>query len=622
MAYSSSYGMPRWLNAVFWGNSVALSWMWGLGLFFSVQFTVQFGIWGLLSFAVPNALGLAIFGFVTQRIAWRKPGGESLAEFYAVWARPFRLIFFLYQLLAITLTVFAVIRYLWQPLGLQPAALYLPLTVLMVLAAGSLFGEECDIGRIKYSHAFFCGILLASVLALFVLLKPLPLALPEWEGAQSIMELKYWGYLVPICIGLILGPWLDLQQWQRAIQIHRERASISGSYAIGALFFFCMLLFHGFLAQWACGQGARDFVRTGIDKLDYAQDLLTRFIWNMSDYQPWVSIAYFTFLCVCILTTLDSGYVAIKWFMDSNASTSKNVIFSIIPVRLITSPALPFIFAGVFTIFAVVVKLELEYFMIFYATFFVGYAALGISRCFKEPPTGALPQTKMFCVGSLAVVICSYGYFQQVSIFQIIASLLPLSYVFWILLRPRDGAELDLTSVIKDEAAHLFQQVRRSEAAPRRVEASESDFRSDREELGGHFEEDNWFIHRFITTYADTNSVGNVYFGMYAMWVGKARELFFNKVLPEFDLDNTDYYILTRSFEHKFMREAKEFETITVKLRIGEYNRKFTTLEHCIYDSDMQVLGKGSQSLMFVSSADYKLIDIPQEVYTAFVKYT
>ena len=32
------------------------------------------------------------------------------------------------------------------------------------------------------------------------------------------------------------------------------------------------------------------------------------------------------------------------------------------------------------------------------------------------------------------------------------------------------------------------------------------------------------------------------------MWVGKTRELFFNKVLPRFNIKETPFYILTRSF--------------------------------------------------------------------------
>ncbi|MGA0854606.1 MAG: hypothetical protein ACO3RK_07310, partial [Luteolibacter sp.] len=98
----------RRINEFFWGNSVALAWMWGLGLFFSVQVTFMFGLKGLLCFAIPNAAGLMLFGFLTHILARRQAGGrESLAIFFEKFSKPFRLIFYLYQLLAIGLTVFA-----------------------------------------------------------------------------------------------------------------------------------------------------------------------------------------------------------------------------------------------------------------------------------------------------------------------------------------------------------------------------------------------------------------------------------------------------------------------------------------------------------------------------------
>ena len=102
----------RAINALLWGNSVAWAWMWGLGLFFSVQMTFMFGIQGLLLFAIPNATGLALFGFLTQIVANRHSGGqESLANFFDKFSKPFRLILYLYQILAITLTVFALTKY-------------------------------------------------------------------------------------------------------------------------------------------------------------------------------------------------------------------------------------------------------------------------------------------------------------------------------------------------------------------------------------------------------------------------------------------------------------------------------------------------------------------------------
>jgi len=143
----------------------------------------------------------------------------------------------------------------------------------------------------------------------------------------------------------------------------------------------------------------------------------------------------------------------------------------------------------------------------------------------------------------------------------------------------------------------------------------------DHHALGGHFE-DKWFVYSMIATYQDTNSVGNVYFGMYPMFVGKTRELFFNVAMPDFDLKTTKFFILTRSFEHKFVREAREFDTITVKIKVADFNRKFCTLEHQIFGSENELLGKGKQSLLFISSKDYSLLDIPPEIYTAFIKYT
>jgi hypothetical protein len=76
----------------------------GARLFFSVQYTTQFGLFGLLTFAIPNALGLLAFGLVTHHLARRDPGSESLARFFKTWSRPFRLVFFSTNP-AITLTI-------------------------------------------------------------------------------------------------------------------------------------------------------------------------------------------------------------------------------------------------------------------------------------------------------------------------------------------------------------------------------------------------------------------------------------------------------------------------------------------------------------------------------------
>ncbi len=613
-----SNSLPRLLNALLWGNTVALSWVWGLGLFFSVQFTVEFGLTGLLTFLIPNCLGLFLFGAVTDHIAKRNAGSESLAVFFGGWSRPFRLVFFLYQVIALSLTIFALIRYAWQPLGLKPDILYLPLTGLVILAAGILFGEEFSIRRIKYSHAAFLALILVCMAVIVM-----ELGTPYLRGLHrpSLLpshDMSFWGYVVPICIGFLIGPWLDLQQWQRAIQMRRENTSITLSYGIGALLFGAILLFHGVLALWAMEGGFVSLIHTGLAGYPYAESLLTRVFSSAGN--PWLLGAYLVFLGACILTTLDSGYIALRWFFQSNAAKSKNPIFALIPERLIISPIPTFLLCGIIAVAGAAIGIELEYFMIFFATFFVGYSVLSIGRAFMNGPVNEIPQVKMFCIGSLAVVIFSFGYFLHYPVFQILASLMPLGYVVWLLLKPivplvgeetaSEGGELDQVATAPAMVVPLTPVGTVLTPAP-----------TGTHDISGHFE-GKWFVHTFIATYADTNSVGNVYFGMYAMWVGKTRELFFNRVMPKFNLKDTPFYILTRSFEHKFIRETREFETVSVKIRVGDYNRKFVTLEHEIFDSAGNQLGKGSQTLLFVSSTDYKMLDIPQDVVSAFLSYT
>ncbi len=622
----------RWINALLWGNSVALAWMWGLGLFFSVQMTFMFGLQGLLLFAVPNALGLMIFGFLTQIVAKRHAGGkESLSLFFDKFSKPFRLIFYLYQILALTLTVFALTKYLFRPLELVSGpmtALYLCMVVFVVLAAGCLFGEEFGIQRIKFGHGVLGGLLIACVVAVLSSLHPLEPGFLQWQW--HAMQPDAWkgpglpGYAIPLMVGLLVGPWLDLQHWQRAIQIHRENTSIRASYVFGGVIFFLILLFHGCLAAWVMNKGGvAHYGNPGLDGFNYAHELVVQYI-NSLDARTkgLLPAAYYSFLAICTLTTLDSGYIALKWFLSTHLGGSQNVLVGMIPKRLLDSPIPSFLLVGAITLAGLWARLDLEYFMVFYASFFVGYASLAIARCFVPNSQQPLPQIRMFSLASISLVIFAFGYCTGANVLLILGSLLPPIYVIWLVFNT------DLLRVVTEKAGEVIEAA--SEIPGLRALSKTATLVAgshvvapqpqETHALSGYFE-GKWFVHSLIATYADTNSVGNIYFGMYGLYVGKARELFFNSVMPAFDLKTTKFLILTRSFEHKFVREAREFDTITVKIRVADFNRKFCTLEHQIFGSDNELLGKGKQSLLFVAAKDYSLLDIPSEVYTAFMPH-
>jgi acyl-CoA thioesterase FadM len=619
----------RWMNPWLWGNSVALAWMWGLGLFFSVQMTFMFGLQGLLLFAVPNAFGLALFGVLTEVMAKRHGGGrESLALFFDRFSRPFRLVLFLYQILALSLTVFALAKYLFLPLDLVAwpmSALYAGMVVFVVLSAGCLFGEEFGIARIKFSHAVLGFLALVCIGAILFFTSTNGGMSFEWKPSGLWSGPSWWSFVVPLLVGLLVGPWLDLQHWQRAIQIHREGASIRSAYIIGGVIFFLLLMFHGSLAAWVMSKGGvGDYGRVGLDNFHYAHELVVQYVnrldGKLGGYLP---AAYFTFLAICVLTTLDSGYVALKWFLEKTLAKTQNVLVSMLPKRILDSPIPSFLIVAFIALISLAAKLQLEYFMVFYASFFVGYASLAIARCFVPNSQHPLPQVRMFAVAGISLVLFSFGYCSKGGLLMLLGSLLPLAYVVWLVV------STDLLRVVTEKAGEVIdaaaseipaiKKLTKTAAAvsATRVHAPEP---QDAHAIGGHFE-GKWFVYSMIATYQDTNSVGNVYFGMYALFVGKTRELFFDAVMPDFDLKTTKFFILTRSFEHKFVREAREFDVITVKIRVADFNRKFCTLEHQIFGSDNELLGKGKQSLLFVSSKDYGLLDIPPEVHTAFMPH-
>jgi len=613
------------LAPVAWGNTIALSWTWGLGLFFSVQFTVLFGLAGLLAFAIPNGIGLFLFGLITQKMAERGSGNEALADYFAKWSRPFGLPLLLYQVAALSLTIFAFINYFLRPLGLEPELLFLPLGLLVILAVTFFVGQEFNISRIKWSHSVLLIVALLAIVVIAIGFRPnpFPSGVP-FTGLEPFQAGTFLGYLVPISVGLLVGPWMDLQHWQRAVEIRREGHSATTAYAIGSTLFFLILLIHGGLTNWALSQGADQFIRTGLVDFAYGHQILTEFFHGQAETNPLGFAAYGVFVCVCILTTLDSGYIALRWHFESTLASGKGILQSLVPKSLLTSPIPVFLLCAVIAVAGVGAGLELEYFMILYGSFFVVYSTLAMIQTIKGEAEYPFEPLKMFCIGVILLVMVSFGYLQSVPLLMVAGALLPVGYVAWMWCRNPSTAPASGTGTpSRDEpspAQSTPEPLAKAESpAPATTPVATTVVAGDGPSIG-HFEGKR-FVHTFIATYSDTNSVGNVYFGMYGMWVGKTRELFFNQVLPNFDLKTTDYYILTRSFEHKYMMESREFDTIRIELTVGDSNRKFSTLEHRVLNGDKKVLGKGKQTLMFVSSNDYSLVDIPMEVQLAFVPY-
>lgn len=664
--------MPKLGKSALWGVSIALSWTWGLGLFFSVQMALHFGLFGLLLFAIPNAIGLMLFGLLTHRIGKRYERTRDMENHFFTTSNSMRYVILAYQLVAITLTFFAIFRYLFMPLGID-----LILVVLIMLGAALMLGEQFDIARIKWSHLAMFAVIalcaggLATGVGSWMNSNDVPWQLAA--GERSVGSWYFLGYFVPILCGFLIGPWLDVQQWHRAIQIHREQGSIRGAYVIGGSLFFSILIFHGLLALTVRSIGGPGLILPAPDGLFHAKDYIVRFFWSPGyGFGPIVKGFYIAFLCLCVLSTLDSGYVSLKWYLGRLVRKSEHIILSIIPAQVISSPVLVCLIAVAIAAVSVPMHVELEYFMSFYGAFSVGYALVFLFRTTFAPKFTEFAQTTLFSVAAFSLGIFGIGFFKEWWFLMALGAVAPMVHGFVTIsgravvddlqkaLPRQDTAEEEAaadsisgkamaTSVqalqtaikrldpaaaerfhtviqrVEPQAAQALATVLQAVQPHQTTEGALTpskpiDTDAAIEHAQGHYE-GKWFVHTFMSTYSDTNSVGNVYFGQYVIWVGKVREMFFRDCMPGFDLQSTNFFILTRAFEHKFNMEAREFEIITVKIRVADFNRKFATLEHQIFNQAQQLLGKGKQVLLFVSSKDYQIVDLPDQVKRAFLPH-
>ncbi len=656
-------------NPVLWGSSIALSWTWGLGLFFSVQMAIQFGMAGLLGFAIPNALGLFVFGLLTQRLANHFPAERGLERHFLNVSAHYGWVFVLYQFFAIGLTLFAAFHYVFRPLGLE-----LPLMALLLIGVAFFLGEKFGIARIKWSHL---GMLLLMIVAAIIMVASFPVIsnrsgqeLVATAGQEGVFSLSYLGFFIPILGGLALGPWLDLQQWQRAIRVHQEGSRIVKAYGVGSILFFLVIVFHGFVAATLFPIGGEALVRSTADGLFHAKDsiMILLFGGEFAVAAFPFQAAYVAFLMLALVSTLDSGYVALKWYLKHNIGQSDSMLLSIVPEKGLTSPVGYFVALAIIGLIAVPLGVELEYYMAFYASFSLGYSVFFLMQSVFRTRWEDRHPVVIFSIAAIALAIFGIGYFRELWWAMAIGCALPIGHAVLALstravvddlqkaleggtdeedeslsgkaaekartalehaierLDPRAAQSIrSALHKIEPAAAHalasVLNTIQPSEIGENNgITASPIDRNDAFEHAKGHVE-DGWFCHSFMATYCDTNSVGNVYFAQYAMWVGKVREMFFNTYLQEFDLKKTPFFILTRQFEHKYINETKEFDIVTVRIRIAGFNRKFVTLEHDVLNGARTILGKGKQVLFFVNSKDYSLINIPAEVHKAFLPF-
>jgi YbgC/YbaW family acyl-CoA thioester hydrolase len=575
-------------RSVTWSPTIALSWLWGLGFFYAIHVTLAYGWLGFLSFAVTNAAGLFLFGWFLG-----SPNRDP-AQILKNAGGAYVVLFLLCQLFAVAITIFGLVAYLWLPIiGSNPL-----IGVGVVVLGACAVGQSASLRVIRGLHAVY---LVVGVIAAFVALRGL--LATSGAAAEPVpiaaFDSRFYGLVLPTVVGFLLGPWTDIQQWQRAIEIRRDGGSVRWAYGVGALIFFGLLAINACLAA-AAGRIGSVVTADGLPGFQATVAIAI----ERSGLHGAI-IAYVCWAVIAAVSSIASAYYATRWFMVSLAANSVSPLLAFIPASFVSSPLWIIVIAIALAGAAIAGNLSQMNLMAPFATLLAGAAG-----CLAAESFGARRRydaVLCYLIGTAAFLVFFAGYVVPVAALIAISPLIALLGVL-----PTIGIFFGFGK--KPDAALTPTTSEPEPIAPTVIVAN-------RDAAASYGFDGQTFVVHLVPTYDDTNSVGNIYFANYVRWVGKAREMFFDACMPEFDLKKTDYYVLTRSFTHQFRREAREFDPITVRIRISGHNRKFVTLEHEIHGEELGLLGRGEQSLMFVDTEHFRPLDIPRAIIEGFLPY-
>jgi len=81
----------------------------------------------------------------------------------------------------------------------------------------------------------------------------------------------------------------------------------------------------------------------------------------------------------------------------------------------------------------------------------------------------------------------------------------------------------------------------------------------------------DYYEHRHVVGFEETNLVGNVYYVNYVRWQGRCRELFLHEHAPDVLVDlREDLKMFTLKVECEFLAELTAFDQLAIRMRLEE----------------------------------------------------
>ncbi len=307
----------RQVNWFLGGSSIAASWIWAPALFISTLFAYQNGLVGLFWFVFPNIIALAIFALLAPTIRKKMPYGYTLPQWikhklkdekvHKIYLFPF----FFYQLMAVTVQLYAGGNLLALMLGIPVYQAVAVLTIAVLAAIPLIYS------LISGLEASIITDFIQLVIIIVALIIIIPWVISIVGGTAILNGLGgmagntlnvfnpklAFSLGIVTAIGLISGAVSDQQYWQRGFAI--KKGHLKKAFIFGALAFGIVPIALGLLGFIGASTDMVVSIPKGIDTSMIGVLVVGKLL------PLWASVLFVVMLISALSSTIDSGLNAV-----------------------------------------------------------------------------------------------------------------------------------------------------------------------------------------------------------------------------------------------------------------------------------------------------------------------
>jgi urea-proton symporter len=238
--------------------AIASHWFWAIAIFVGPAVAYNWGIIGLLTFAIPNGISCLIVGTLAHRIRDKYPSGFSLTayikeNFSARVSALYQLEFVLISLAALLLS-FTAVNKLWAFAGLATIVepVYASLVIGLITLAFTLRG---GIRTSIFTGSIQTVLWLGFIATMLFLIPGIPAdTLTGKNVLTTLVNEKFLTtFAVAFVVSILVGASSHGMMWQKAFSMPRE--NIIPSFGMAGVIFTFMVIGLGVLSITAFGQG-------------------------------------------------------------------------------------------------------------------------------------------------------------------------------------------------------------------------------------------------------------------------------------------------------------------------------------------------------------------------------